>query len=895
MPRKIPRSNKITAKFATVQKKVSMIPFIATVSKRLTFDCIVALFFCLSIIFGARAQQKPKTSRQSTAKKPTAAAQKPAAPAKQPATVPQKPTSGQQPPATVRRDLDALEPHYQTQVNQIIEFLELIFNELGAEDTPLPDKEEIINSSYLKVFRDNRVQIEDDLDTRRATPTNKNVQAYLKDIDFFFRNAEFKLTLNRTEQFISEQGIRVVKATVSRALNAVLLDGTPVVHNQLRYIEMNIDTVKRELKIASIYTNRLDEAQELQQWWASLSREWKNLIAPQFAELTEISLEQLRSVTQTEALDLTAAARAGLITSFEPLAELTGLRSLNLANTPINDLWHLRNLAKLENLDISGTAVTSLEPLKYLSALQRLNMEGVAVSDLSPIGNLLQLQQLNISRSQVSSWEALSELSRLQTLQAAHLPAATLNGLEKLQSLQFLDVSHLKITSLAPLASLPRLERLYLDNTLVSSLESLRGKSSLQLLSINNTRIANLTALGVMPALERVYADGTPLTREEINRFIAVNPKCLVMNNSDAMASWWEQLPRNWRGVITGYVRVTGTSPTREQLAQMARLTEIDITGKTDITTLDPLKALRELKKLKCNGTSINSLAPLQFLDDLQHLECRNTLITDLQPLANLQSLRYLDISATQVTSLAPLRNLTGLTHLYADNTAVTQDMFAEYINAKPDRTVIFMSRALESWWSLLTPEWKQIFRQASGIRDENPSTEDLHRIAKLPMLSIPAGTRITSLAPVEMLFRLHELHFSNTLVQDLTPLSKVHSLRVLRLPNNSIRSLAAVHNLTDLEVLDIQSTPIDKLEEVLPFVNLKELNISGTPIRRLRGIEQLQKLERLSFYNTAIGNIKPLESLPALRKIQCYRTKLSLRAVENFRRIKPDCEVEYY
>lgn len=851
-----------------------------------------------ALIFGLLAfdalAQKPAGNQKPIVKKPTTTVKKPTNTVKKPTNIVKKPTI--QPITTItKRELGVLEEHYQTQVYQIIDFLTLIFNELGADETPLQDKEEIVKSSYLKVFRDNKVQIEDDLDTRRTTPTNKDVQAYLKDIDFFFKQAEFKLTHKRTEQLLSEQGTRVVKVTLNRELNAVLLDGTPVTHNQLRYVEMNIDTIRREMKIASIYTNRLDEAQELQQWWAGLSAEWRNLVAPQFANQAEITTEQLRSLIQIETLDLSNVARSGLITSFDPLSELTGLRSLKLTQTGIADLWPLRNLSRLENLDISGTPVTSLDPLKYLSALQQLNLAGVAVSDLSPISNLLQLQQLNISNTQVNSWEALSDLSRLQTLQATNLPATNLNGIEKLKGLQFLDVSDIKISTITPLAALPALERLYLDNTLLTSVGTLRGKNSLQLLSINNTRVNNLTELGNLTSLERIYADGAPLSREEINRFIAVNPKCLVMNNSDAMTSWWDQLPRNWRNVIITYVRITGANPSREQLAQIARLTEIDITGKSDIATLEPLKALRELKKLKCSSTGVTDLAPLQFLDDLQHIECRSTRVSDLVPLSGLKQLNYLDVSGTQVTSLAAIQNLPALAYLYADNTSIGQDQFAAYVNTKPDRTVIFMSRALESWWSLLAPEWKQIFRQATGIREENPASEGLHQIAKLHMLNVPSGARITSLTPVEMLFRLHEFNFSNTLVQDLTPLAKVQSLRILRLPSNPIRSLSAIHSLTNLEILDIQSTPIERLEEVLPFANLKELNISGTPIKRLKDIEALQQLERLSFYSTTISNIKPLESLPSLKKIQCYRTKLSPKEVANFRRIKPDCEVEYY
>ena len=42
--------------------------------------------------------------------------------------------------------------------------------------------------NYTKFFRDEDVQVEDDLIDERETVTNKNVQAYLKDVDFFFKN-----------------------------------------------------------------------------------------------------------------------------------------------------------------------------------------------------------------------------------------------------------------------------------------------------------------------------------------------------------------------------------------------------------------------------------------------------------------------------------------------------------------------------------------------------------------------------------------------------------------------------------------------------------------------------------------------------------------------------------
>ena len=76
---------------------------------------------------------------------------------------------------------------YEEQVLQLVHFVESAFNRLGDTTVTMREKDIIINESYLKFFRDDKVQIEDDLDENRQVVTNKNVQAYLKDINFFFK------------------------------------------------------------------------------------------------------------------------------------------------------------------------------------------------------------------------------------------------------------------------------------------------------------------------------------------------------------------------------------------------------------------------------------------------------------------------------------------------------------------------------------------------------------------------------------------------------------------------------------------------------------------------------------------------------------------------------------
>jgi hypothetical protein len=73
------------------------------------------------------------------------------------------------------------------EVQGIVSLYRFMLNTVGSEEASTTEKETIINNSYLKIFRDAEVQIEDDLSTDRITALNKSVQGYLRDVDFFFK------------------------------------------------------------------------------------------------------------------------------------------------------------------------------------------------------------------------------------------------------------------------------------------------------------------------------------------------------------------------------------------------------------------------------------------------------------------------------------------------------------------------------------------------------------------------------------------------------------------------------------------------------------------------------------------------------------------------------------
>ncbi|MEY3647601.1 MAG: hypothetical protein RLZ13_483, partial [Bacteroidota bacterium] len=74
-----------------------------------------------------------------------------------------------------------------TKVEDQVRFLEFLLNTVGNSQTSARDKDVIIRESYLKIFRDGKVQVEDDLVLDRKVVTNKDVAAYFKDIEFFYK------------------------------------------------------------------------------------------------------------------------------------------------------------------------------------------------------------------------------------------------------------------------------------------------------------------------------------------------------------------------------------------------------------------------------------------------------------------------------------------------------------------------------------------------------------------------------------------------------------------------------------------------------------------------------------------------------------------------------------
>ena len=219
--------------------------------------------------------------------------------AKKPASSTQKPKAGEQKASSIPAEqMDV----YRQQAEQIVRFYENTLNFLASKTNPVKEKEIIINESFLKFFWNDKVQIEDDLDDNRLVPLYKDVQAYLSDVDFFFRSAKFTYQLQdiSVKTNIDQQTYFFV--TANRNLAGITVDGDSVNSNKVRYFEINYDDSKQELKIVSIYTTKLNEKEDLRNWWNGLPPDWKALFGKDLLLQDGIPLSKVSNFNDTVAI-----------------------------------------------------------------------------------------------------------------------------------------------------------------------------------------------------------------------------------------------------------------------------------------------------------------------------------------------------------------------------------------------------------------------------------------------------------------------------------------------------------------------------------------------------------------------------------------------------------------
>jgi hypothetical protein len=771
----------------------------------------------------------------------------------------------------------------EKKVKDMIAFLGYMLNTLGSSSTSARDKEVLIADSYAKIFRDGKVQVEDDLDEHRSVITNKDVVAYLKDINFFFKDVRFELNIDKITRGVNSDNQTFYKVSLHRNLTGTTSDGKSVDNTSPRFVEVNFNPKDQDLKIVSIYTKEFDERAALTRWWNELSLEWQTIFRKKFNITDSIQVSDIKRFTSVEELDITDDK---MVQSFDPLSELRSLKSLHLAGTNIDDLSPIRNLGELVELNLSHTHVRELGALKYFSKLITLNLNTTNVSDISILQRMQKLQSLDLGLTKINDLSALSTLTDLVSvnLQATHF--TDLFPVQGLTKLSELNISRTSVQDLSSLKTLKNLVTLNCDSTRVQTVATLADLENLKMLSANSTQISDLQPLQKLTRLEMVYCDHSAITKALADAFMLAHPKVTIIYNSHDLKAWWSALTPEWKMVLTKGAKLPD-QPSDEDLSRIGNLDSINVFG--HVKDLEPLKKFPRLRVVVARKTSIQDLTAIKEHKEIRYLDVSETEVTDLSPIAQFSKLSTFKAEGCKIASIGPLQKITSLQRIYVDETSINDINAVEFLQTNSRCLLIYKTVHLRRWWRNLSGGWRDVF--LGQLRDT--TRENLHKLVEQESFHFQDAP-ISDLSGLSEFMRLKELRFSGTSITQVVLSENLKSLRSLQASNSPIQTIQFVGFLVELENLDISNTPVEDITPVWTLQKLKTLNCAGTQIRRLDALEKTESLETLDCSNTNVSKLTPLDYLH-LSSLKCYNTRVTNKSIENFIASHPNCKVVYY
>ncbi len=398
-----------------------------------------------------------------------------------------------------------------TKVEDQIRFLEFLLNTVGNSQTSARDKDVIIRESYLKIFQNGKVQVEDDLVFDRKVVTNKDVTAYFRDLEFFYKNIEFKFKIREIKPGQKENGQVFFLASLDRTLTATGLKGEKISNIKPRFIEVNLDEKSQELKIASIYTTKISRDDELKAWWTSLDPEWKLYFKSRFqlSKSDSVDLGKLYKFVAVDSLNLSGKSQ---IKHLKPLSELRDLKFLDISHTAIEDLSPISNITFLETLNLSSTPTAAIKFIKYSDKLRDLDISNTQIEDISELVNLTNLQVFKASNTAIQSFAVLNQFKNLKYLDLKESGFNSIENIKDLAVLETLSLSKNYILNYSLLSKLGSLITLDLSETNFEDLSPLSSMTKLVHLDITACNISDLSPVASLKSLEKIAADETKVS-----------------------------------------------------------------------------------------------------------------------------------------------------------------------------------------------------------------------------------------------------------------------------------------------------------------------------------------------------------------------------------------------
>lgn len=820
---------------------------------------------------------------------------------------------------------------YETQIYQMVNYLQETVNFIGDPDNYAQEKDIIFKESYSKIFRDDNVQVEDDLDENRGTTINKDVQAYLKDIDFFFDDVEFTFDIQNVTPQINELGETFFKVEMIRTIAGNTITGDSINNSRSRFLEINLDTYKKELKIVSFYTTKPNAREELFNWWNSMSEAWKKHLAKDYYISEDVEFSSIDKIL-TDGYTIFVKKEIALQDSFmivgndtmsmDRIDELYGhspdtivyideVVSRWVEDTVITSLSPvyetLQQIAKTTEINVAGDKnIEDLNPLSELSELRFLDCANTKVSDINPIRNLNKIKELNISETDVADISNLKYANVVQVFKADNTPISDIsvvsffkdlnnlslantnvkdiNPIAVCTNLTTLNLSGTQITDLTPLTNLLNLYDLDISNTPVSNISPLHALVNLHFLNIEGTQVTDLSPINNLDGLNEINFSNTqisdlmPLDKmSRLSKIYCDNSlvdkkmtDAFMSSNPNVLVIYETKALESWWNALPSFWKDL--------------LTDQAMTSKRP--TKEELHSIINIRNLKVNHF-IQDAEPISRLTNIEFLDMSDSKIDDLSPLYGLHNLKSLNVKNTVVSDLSALSNLKNLKELNIENTDV-----------KSLKPLYELSNL-----SIIHADGSKVNRdEVIGLKKQQRQLTVVYQTDELRMWwgnldlswreifnshllcdSNPTAEQLQSIIDIE------EVNVDPTnVVYSLEPLRQMAFLKKLIINNNQIQDLTPLSDKEYLEVLSVSGNPVDNIIPLANSHSLKNLNIENTPVSDLTPIASLKNIKVLNIGGTSVRNLKPLADYQSLEDLSIVNTYIkSVVPLENLTSLK--------
>ena len=307
--------------------------------------------------------------------------------------------------------------------------------------------------------------------------------------------------------------------------------------------------------------------------------------------------------------------------------------------------------------------IFDLSALRYCTGLKQLTLTNIAATDLSPLSALTELEGLSLRKSKASDYSALAALTNLNWLELAESPVTDLTPLAGLTNLEALTLCYTDATDLGPLQNMTKLFGLKLEGTPV------KDYSPITALYFN---LRKRDFILPEPGVVRFFDE---LLEERVRK---------AMNKPDGNIT-----PEEAAAVTLLDLSQDENSETSIAILQgleaFSGLTELNLSGNTQLADLWPISGLTKLEKLNCRICNISSLKPISQLINLREfslgwrgsvdnldalsglvnlfaLDAKGVGIADISGLSGLPKLQYVGLNENRILDFSPLLTLPSLT-----------------------------------------------------------------------------------------------------------------------------------------------------------------------------------------------------------------------------------------